>query len=197
MKQLLLLLLCLIGICQPAFSQNESSGEWALSVMKGTSTVYRMETLEGAGSYDGEGAIGAGLHYLKPLNNWLALETGVFYAKNRVSYTSAMRPDRGRSFASGNLHVLSAPLLVRVHFLRNFFVNAGPVVDFQLGEALIDNQTGIGAMAGVGFKYHVSTKTSLFVNPYVQQHAFIPFQREDYHLRLLTAGVRLGVGLQL
>jgi len=179
-----------------AFSQVKSKGELNLTFNKGTSAIIRTQ-LEGAGSYDGEGFYGFGLSYLKPLSGRLDLEAGVGYSKYNVNVTPSLYPGGDVSTQKGNVSLLSVPVTIRANFLKYLFINAGIVVDFENKSSILDDQLGIGVMTGIGFKYNLNPSFSVFVNPYLQQHAIITFNPENYQQRLLDAGVKLGIGFGL
>lgn len=185
-----------MGIGAQGFCQDIPKGELTVSISKGTSEILRSK-LEGAGSYDGDGFYGVGISYLKPLNSWLDIEAGVNYSKHKIMFTSHLHQDGGKTFSRSNLQTVSIPVAFRANFLKYLFVNLGAVADFETKHGMLDNQSGIGAMAGIGFKYGFTPKVSAFVNPFLQQHAIIPFRPENYQQRMLDAGVRLGVGLKL
>jgi hypothetical protein len=190
------LIICLMVIGSQAYCQDKNKGELNLSFHKGANEVMGAQ-LEGAGSYDGDGFYGIGLSYLKPLNSWLDIEAGMIYSKHNVVFTSHLRPDGGRSFSRSNLQTVSVPVTFRANFLKYLFVNAGAVVDVETKHSVLDNQSGIGAMAGIGFRYSFTPQVSAFVNPFLQQHAIIPFRPMNYQQRMLDAGVRVGVGIKL
>lgn len=196
MKRMLLMTTCAIGISIPAFSQDKSKGELSLTFAKGANAI-RKPQLEGGESFDGEGFYGFGLSYLKPLNNWLDIEAGIGYHRYKINHIVGHHPGGDRTTSSSNLGLISVPVSFRANFLRYFFVNAGAVADFETKHSMLDNQSGIGAMAGIGFKYAFTPKFSVFINPYLQQHAIIPFRPAEQQHRLLDAGVKLGVGLKL
>ena len=56
-----------------------------------------------------------------------------------------------------------------------------------------DKQTGLGAMIGFGAKYDFSSGLSVFVNPYIKGHSLLSFTMDNYHMRLMNAGIRLGI----
>ena len=74
------------------------------------------------------------------------------------------------------------------------FVNGGLLLDFEVENEVIDPQSGFGLGIGIGGEYIFTSGFNIFVNPYLNQHALFPFQKEQHHQRLLDAGVRLGVG---
>ena len=53
--------------------------------------------------------------------------------------------------------------------------------------------SGLGAILGVGAQYEFDNGLGFFVNPYAKGHALISFSSEKYPLRLIEAGVRVGV----
>ena len=58
----------------------------------------------------------------------------------------------------------------------------------------LDDQTGIGALIGVGAKYDLkNTPVGLFVNPYYKIHSLIPFSVDKYHIRTDESGFRFGI----
>lgn len=179
-----------------AYCQDKSQGELILNFSKGTSEVLRKQ-LEGAGGYDGDGFYSVGLSYLKALNSWLDVEAGVNYSKHNIKFTSHLHLDGGKTFSRSNLQIVSVPVTLRANFLKYLFVNLGAVAGLETKHSILDNQSGIGAMAGIGFKYSFTPQVSAFVNPFLQQHAIIPFRSENYQQRMLDAGVRFGVSLKL
>ncbi|WP_162425580.1 hypothetical protein [Pontibacter pudoricolor] len=191
-----LLTLCLMGIGVPGFCQDIPKGGLNFTIFNGTSEILRTQ-LEGAGSFDGDGFYGVGISYLKPLNRWLDIEAGVNYSKHTIMFTSHLHQDGGKTFSRSNLQTVSFPVTFRANFLKYLFVNFGAVADFETNHSMLDNQSGIGALAGIGFKYGFTPKVSAFVNPFLQQHAIIPFRPENHQQRMLDAGVKLGVGLKL
>ena len=179
------------GLCQDL-----PKGELNLTFSKGTSEILRAQ-LEGTGSFDGDGFYGVGISFLKPLKSWLDIEAGVNYSRHHIMFTSHLHPDGGTTHYRSNLQTVSVPVTFRANFLKYLFVNLGAVVDFETKHSILDNQSGIGAVAGIGFRYSFTPQVSAFVNPFLQQHAIIPFRPENYQQRMLDAGVRIGVGLKL
>jgi len=79
---------------------------------------------------------------------------------------------------------------------RYFFVNGGPIVDFQTTENSINSQSGIGYSLGLGGKYELN-KFSLFINPNFKRHAVIPFEKEMYQQKITEIGIQAGLGFRL
>ncbi len=189
-------MLCLLMACTQVFAQTIPKGELNFTFATGTNVILEPQ-LDGAGSYNGEGFYGIGLSYLKPLNNWLSMETGLAYTNYTVSVTPGFYPGREMATRTSSLALLSVPITARANFWKYLFVQAGVVADFETKSSFVDDQSGIGFIAGVGLKYSFSPKVSAFVNPFLQQHAVIAFRAQNYQQSMLDAGVRLGIGLTL
>lgn len=160
----------------------------------GESDPIRFSELDGTGSYSSKSLLSFGFIYIHPLNNWLDIETGVEYAKHSIESKSNYPPDRDKAPANADLSLINIPLTVRANFLNYLFVNGGLLLDFETSSSnIIDKQSGVGAILGVGGQYEFNNALGLFINPYVKMHALIPFPAEKYHQRLLEWGVRVGV----
>lgn len=95
---------------------------------------------------------------------------------------------------NADLSLINIPLTVRANFANYFFANVGLLLGFETSSSnIIDKQSGVGALLGVGVQYELNNGLGLFVNPYTKMHALIPFSAEKYHQRLLEWGLRVGV----
>jgi hypothetical protein len=139
-----------------------------------------------------------GVNYIYPLNSWLVAETGIEYSKHNVKLF--VYPDGDTYFAGEKkLSLINIPLTLRVEFLKFFFVNAGTFFDFDISNKseIIDNQTGMGIITGLGMKYDFKMGISLYANPFLRWHNLIPFVPEKYPDRLLDSGIRIGITYDL
>lgn len=137
-----------------------------------------------------------GATYLKPLNKWLELETGIEFLQSNVSIHSIINTMSGgltTVVQNGTISLLNIPISVRANFLKYCFVNGGVVLDMDVSnKSLIQTQTGLGSLFGVGLKYDFKTGISLFVNPYMKIHSFpLSFYTNQEHL--LESAIRVGV----
>ena len=140
-----------------------------------------------------------GITYLKPLNKWLDIETGVEFLQSKASIHSIVSTTSGVTtvFRYGTLSLLNVPLGVRANFWKYCFVNGGVFLDIDVSSnSPVQTQTGLGSLLGFGLKYDFKTGISLFVNPYMKIHSFpLSFQTDQEHL--LESAVRFGVSYKL
>lgn len=190
MKKLLLPLL-LAFFSLSAFSQTQNEVRLYFGITD--SKLLRGEEIAGGGSSDIENSYEFGFRYLLEVTDNLALETGLNYWKGDVVINSAL-PRPGETSSSQELQTTSIPIFANYTFLDYFFVNGGPVMDFQGSESeSVDPQAGIGVGFGLGAQYAFNN-FNIYVNPNFRRYAVIPFEEEDYHQKLTSFGVQLGVG---
>ena len=140
-----------------------------------------------------------GITYLKPLNKWLNVETGIEFLQSKASIHSIVSTPSGVTtvFRYGTLSLLNVPLGVRANFWKYCFVNGGVVLDVDVSSnSPIQTQTGLGSLLGFGLKYDFKTGISLFVNPYTKIHSF-PLSFQTNHEHLFESAVRFGVSYKL
>ena len=161
----------------------------------GSNNVICFQALDGAASYNSKYFYVLGLNYLYPINR-IGIETGLEYAKHTITVQANVYP--GKPDYEGEFTLLEIPLSVRINFLKYFYINPGFVVDFDVSKSSpVDNQTGIGALLGVGAKYDFNFGFSVFVNPYFKVHTLIPFTSNNYQEHLIEAGIRMGLYYEL
>jgi hypothetical protein len=171
-----------IGITFSAFSDNE--------------VVRFSNSYVGDASYDANSSYTIGFTYLKPLNNWLEIETGIEYINGSITVHPA--PMIQRAPHTDKVSFLNIPISVRASFWKYCFANGGLIIDTDLSlSSPIDAQVGVGAMLGVGLEYDFKSGISLFVNPYAKVHTLVPFSFNSYSQRFLESAVRFGITYQL
>jgi len=184
MKPILILtsLLCISNLC---LSQDYNKGSSRIGITYssfGENQLVHFQSLDGAASYDSDNFFTVGLSYLHPINNWLSLEVGLEYSEHTVI----------------DFSIINFPISMRALFLKYFFFNSGLILDIDISEeSKIDAQTGIGGLIGIGVNYDFAIGVSAFVNPYVKAHSLISFSGENYPLRLLESGLRIGITYKL
>ena len=189
MKKLLLpLLLAFFSLSAFSQTQNEIRLYYGITDSK----LLRSDELIGGASYDIENSYEFGFRYLLEVTDNLALETGLNYWQGDVLITSAPMPEQ--TTRTEALQTTSIPIFANYTFLDYFFVNGGPVMDFQGSESeSVDPQAGIGVGFGLGAQYAFNN-FNIYVNPNFRRYAVIPFEEEDNHQKLTSFGVQLGVG---
>ncbi|SKB86244.1 Outer membrane protein beta-barrel domain-containing protein [Salegentibacter holothuriorum] len=189
MKKLLLPLF-LAFFSLSAFSQTQNEVRLYFGITD--SQLLRNDELTGGGSYEIENSYEFGFRYLLDVTENLALETGINYWRGDVLITSAPMPEQ--TTRSEELQTTSIPIFANYTFLDHFFVNGGPVMDFQGSESKsIDPQAGIGVGFGLGAQYAFNN-FSIYINPNFRRYSVIPFEEKSNHQKLTTFGVQLGLG---
>jgi len=156
------------------------------------SKLLRGEEITGGGSSDIENSYEFGFRYLLGITNNLSLETGLNYWRGDVTITSAPMPEQ--TTRSEELQTTSIPIFANYTFLDYFFVNGGPVMDFQGSESeSIDPQAGIGVGFGLGAQYAYNN-FNFYINPNFRRYAVIPFEEKNFHQKLTSFGLQLGIG---
>lgn len=189
MKKLLFPLF-LVFFSFSTFSQTQNEVRLYYGITE--SNLLRSEEIAGGGNSDIENSYEFGFRYLLAITDNLALETGLNYWRGDVVVTSVPMAEQPRH--SEELQTTSIPIFANFTFLDYFFVNGGPVMDFQ-GSASesLDPQAGIGVGFGLGAQYAFNN-FNIYINPNFRRYAVIPFEEKDYHQKLTTFGVQLGVG---
>ncbi|HCY01318.1 MAG TPA: hypothetical protein DG754_14365 [Bacteroidales bacterium] len=191
MKQLILLVLIFIGL--NSFSQEK--GEICLSLGTGKSDLIQFTDLDGAGSSTGQEFYSFSLSYIKPINSWIDLQTGLDLGYHKFKFTGTIvDPNIPLESKIEDAYLVSIPLAIRVNFLKYFYISTGVLLDLDFNQAQhTDNQTGIGAMAGLGAQYRFKQGIGVFVNPILSFHSLVPFSVANYHERIFESGIRLGI----
>jgi hypothetical protein len=162
-------------------------------------SVARFRSVEDDSSTDAGKSFTYGISYLKPLNKWLELETGMEYLSCPIETRSIVGTINGVTTLtrSATLSMLTAPVTVRANFLKYFFVNAGVLLDIDVSSnSIINSQTGLGSLLGLGVKYDFKNGISVFVNPYAKIHSFpLSFDRDQQHF--MESAVRFGIAYKL
>jgi len=187
-RTLITLIVTLISI--QCYSQN--SNEFRIYYGLVNSKLLTNADLDGGGSYENENSYEFGFKYLRKISGKLFIESGVNYLSTQVKITSA---PTGLPFSSHteDLKMISIPIYANYTFGNYFFVNGGPILDFQNSKRSFDTQSGIGYSIGLGGKYDFD-RFSIFVNPNYKRHSLIPFEKESNHQKLTEFGIQVGLG---
>lgn len=174
-----------------------SQGKNKIAVAYGAAAngLFTSAEPEGRPSYDGRGAALYELQYLRNLTRHFSLETGMAYSLNKILVRPQVYPGLSQTGKKITISMISIPVRVRYTLLKYFFINGGPSIDFEThpgSNQISDKQSGIGMGLGIGGQYHFG-KMTVFVNPFVQKHAILPFERTRFQRRLNEAGSKLGL----
>lgn len=144
--------------------------------------------------HTGNGANLFELRYSRNINSFLSLETGLQYAHNKIE--TNYFPDGVTHYKNSEINMMSVPVYCNISFLKYFFAEAGPTLDFETNHSAttsITDQSGIGFAFGLGGKYAYKSVT-VIVNPFFQRHLMLSIGGGDLIERLWQSGVKFGVG---
>jgi hypothetical protein len=88
---------------------------------------------------------------------------------------------------------ISIPVKFKRYLRNNFFFSAGTIVDFAFHDkpVRLDAQTGFGLTIGAGREFRTRWVT-FDISPGLELHSVVPFTEDNYHQRLLVAGLKIG-----
>lgn len=191
-KIYLLLLLFLLSAVSNAQMQSERFG--AYYRFANENDLLRSDELIGGPGYRGNGSFAIGIDYEKKLAGSLYFVTGLEYSRNDIRVTPAPNPEIDWYERQADIHLLSVPLYGKLFFLRYLYLQAGPLIDFQLNkpDQSMDDQTGIGAGFELGASLPVK-KLEIVFGPFCKSHALVPFNRERHQQHLWESGFTAGL----
>lgn len=155
-------------------------------------SVIQLQDIDGGASKSITNFSSVGVAYLKPLQKWLELETGLNYSLYTLEISPAPMINGTTSYHT--LSLIDIPVGVRATFLKYFYVNGGLLLDMDMNtDGGIDSQTGIGVQFGLGAKYDFKFGGSVFIQPSIKWHSLLPFSTQNYHESILESGWKIGV----
>lgn len=161
--------------------------------------IARFKSIEDDSGSDAGKSYSFGVTYVKPLNSWLSIESGIEFLQGKAATHSIVSTMYGLSTVShsGTMSLINIPVGLRASFWKYCFVNGGLFIDMDTSsDSPINSQSGIGSQLGFGLKYNFKTGISVFVNPYTKIHAFpLSFQSNQEHL--FESAIRFGMSYQL
>jgi len=164
----------------------------------GENDVFRYEELVGAAGYHGKGFFAVGATYLFPLTSWLGLESGLEYAKHTVIVIPNLPPTIDVILRESHFSIINIPLTLHAGLGKYFFANGGIMLNLDTTiKSPITDQTGLGAILGLGVQYTFHPMLTVFVNPYGKLYSMVPFTFDNYPQRVLESGLRFGVRFRL
>lgn len=188
----LLLLLLLFSVVSNAQKPSEKIGAYYRFAEE--NDLFRSDELIGGPGYRGNGSFAIGIGYEKKLTGALYFVTGLEYSRSDIQVSPAPNPEIDWYEREADIQLLSIPLYGKLVFLRYFYLQAGPLIDFQLNKSdqSIDDQTGIGAGFGLGASLPVK-KLEIIFGPFCKSHTLIPFNREGHQQHLWESGFTFGL----
>lgn len=202
----LLVIICLLAIRTSLYAQEESGILNAKNELTnkigitfsslGVNDIFGESDVSDY-SYEAKNFYTLGLTYIRGLNKWLAIETGLEYSRHNIGIVPNIMPGENMFMKTQKteMNLLNVPVTLRAKFLKYFFVNAGVLIDIDVSNSIyFENQTGFGGIVGVGVNYDFDFGLSVFLNPYIKAHSWIDVGTQQ---KVLEKGFRLGVAYDL
>ena len=164
----------------------------------GSNDLVSFQKMDGGPGYRSAGFESFGINYIYKLNRTIDFETGIEYSGYKIVVEPNLPLIYGGTSYSAKFSLIQIPATVRVNFLNYFFVNGGVFLDIGASSSKLDaNQNGIGANLGIGLKYDVNRRLSLFANPYSKVHSLFHFTSGGNRQILVESGFRFGMLLRV
>jgi hypothetical protein len=194
----LLIIICLLTVQTSLNAQKELSNKIGITFSSlGVNDIFNQSDNEHY-TYEGKSFYTFGLTYIRGLNKWLEIETGLEYSKHNIDVIPNVMPGVPPSFVrtpKTDITLFNIPVTLRAKFLKYFFVNAGLLVDMDVSKDIyLENQTGFGGIVGFGANYDFDCGLSVFLNPYIKAHSWIDVGAKQ---KILEKGFRLGITYDL
>jgi hypothetical protein len=193
----LLVIVCLLAVQTSLNAQKNNPGRAGITFSSfGANDIFgKMDTDKY--TYDGENFYTVGINYIRGLNKWLEVETGLEYVRHNVRIVPNVFPSMEIYMRTSEtqLVLMNVPVTLRANFLKYFFVNGGILIDIDISNSIhFENQTGIGAVVGVGVNYNFDFGMSAFINPYIKAHSWLDVGTRQ---KILEKGFRFGINYDL
>ena len=168
----------------------------------GANEIIHLGGIDGAPDFQGGPLFSIGLTYSSPINNWLILETGLEFSRHEINVLPSLEslitrpPISGRSEDNyQEIFLISVPVTVKALLGKYLFINGGVLLDIDINRSnSIKNQSGLGAILGIGAQYDFNDRIGVFVNPLVKVHALVAYSDGDH---LVERVVRFGLTYNL
>jgi len=150
--------------------------------------------LDCSASYYGQGGYLIGFEYIRELNDFFDIATGLNMSKN--NFNSSYIDASGNSIENTkplNINLWSIPLIIRLKSKKRFFIAGGIQLDKQINVKdyyYFDNQSGIGINFSFGKDFLIKDKFIISLAPEILIHDIIAFNQENYQQRLMEIGIR-------
>jgi hypothetical protein len=191
LKKIFLITTCILLVLV-AFSQTKNRVSIIFS--PASNGLEIPEGWDGDMGYTGKGAKLYDLKYLRQINKFISIETGLEYSFNKIEMDYFR--DGIKHYKESDIKMLSIPIYADLTFLKYFFANAGPTIDFELHHLPSEStyyQSGIGFGFGIGGRYTLKNFT-VSLNPFYQKHLILLSKKGTYHENLYESGIKLGLG---
>ncbi|HHT23569.1 MAG TPA: hypothetical protein GXZ87_09730 [Bacteroidales bacterium] len=179
-----------VMFCGLVFAQSKGTVGFSFSAinknaMVNTANKYYENTTVGRGFMSFEA------NYWHPITDWLELETGLNYSRQRFDEILPLVDGEAEpQINKKDENLLNIPIGVKAEFLKYGFVNSGILVD-------VTHEAGIGSYFGGGVSFVSPVGFGVFVNPYVKMHSILPVDFNFTSRKVLEMGIKIGVSYKL
>ncbi|GAA5034164.1 hypothetical protein GCM10011506_27230 [Marivirga lumbricoides] len=160
--------------------------------------VIRFTSLDGAASFDHQNSFSLGIGYQYNFSTKYSFKLPFNWQSNKLTGSSIGASGEGMQ-EDINLSTINIPILFSINLNNYFFIDAGPVLHFETEnspQGYLDKQNGIGFALGAGLQYQILPLT-IFAKPTLQLLSLLPFDASDYHERIFSRGIVIGVSYGL
>jgi hypothetical protein len=155
--------------------------------------VNNIGKIEGSPSYHSKSSYAFGINYMYSTCTCSAYELGIEFSNYSVTVLTAPTGQLQESHDE-KISLISVPLELRLNFLKYFFVNGGFMIDIDVSKSgSISNQSGFGAIGGLGINYNFKSGIGLYLNPYYKIHSWVSFASSHNAQRLSESAVKFGL----
>lgn len=192
MKALISIILFTVPVF--CFSQNENIKSIGVEYKLIDDAFLIQESLIGGPSYTINTSHAFGVNYSIQFRKHFEIVNALNYKHYNAYIKPSFIPNIDMTPVYFDINLFSFSSELRFKFLKFFFLNLGALADIDVSkENVIDNQTGLGALGGIGAEYTFKHRLNLFFNPSVQSHALVKFTSSDYPKRIFESGYRFGL----
>jgi len=187
-----ILLIAFIVSSQILLAQNNHKFSFSYGIT--ANELIRTTSIEGSGSYNGEGSKIYTFGYTQKIRKMFSIKTGLSYSENEFIITAAPTGIDVRPFYS-EIKLISIPVYANFNFGKYIFIDGGLIIGFEVNSAetrSIDNQTGIGFGLAAGLQYEYK-QLGIFISPFFNIHSVIAFQKDNYQQHLTESGFKFGL----
>lgn len=187
-----ILLIAFIVSSQILLAQNTYKFSFSYGIA--ANELIRTTSIEGGGSYKGEGSKIYEFGYTQKIRKIFSIKTGLSYSENEFIITAAPTGIDVQPFYN-EIKLISIPVFANFNFGKYIFIDGGVIADFEVNSSenyATDNQTGIGLGLAGGLQYEYK-QFGIFISPFFNIHSVIAFQKDNYQQHLTENGFKFGL----
>jgi len=189
MKTTLITILA-VFLTTSAFAQ-----EIRISVSPTMNNAFYFKPVDGAPAYYWRSGFNACLGYHFKTDKRINLAVGLTYQNATINVDPFIPPLDDIPSYNESISLLSFSVGACYNFNSGFYATIDPLIHYQFDyqDNSTINQTGIGVSGGIGKKLSLKSNLLMNVEPKIWIHNLIPLQQENLPLRLMVAGINIGL----